>query len=53
VETGRIVVFREFNILNSYTLECSFHGSEHLQRTKQIYMALYSQDYLQDINQRY
>jgi hypothetical protein len=30
IETGRIVVFREFSILNSYTLECSFHGSEHL-----------------------
>lgn len=41
-ETGRIVVFREFGILNSYTLECSYHGSEHLQRTKQIYMALYT-----------
>lgn len=52
-ETGRIVVFREFSILNSYTLECSFHGSEHLQRTKQIYMALYTQDYLQTINQKY
>ena len=50
VETGRIVVFREFSILNSYTLECSFHGSEHLQRTKQIYMALYTQDYLQVLN---
>ena len=24
--TGRVVVFREFNIQNSYTLECSFCG---------------------------
>jgi murein tripeptide amidase MpaA len=24
--TGRVVVFREFNIMNSFTLECSFHG---------------------------
>jgi cytosolic carboxypeptidase protein 2/3 len=24
--TGRVVVFRDFNILNSFTLECSFHG---------------------------
>lgn len=24
--TGRVVVFREFNVTNSYTLECSFCG---------------------------
>lgn len=24
--TGRVVVFKEFNIVNSYTLECSFCG---------------------------
>jgi len=24
--TGRVVVFREFNIMNSFTLECSFYG---------------------------
>lgn len=46
IETGRIVVFREFNIMNSYTLESSFYGSEYLIRTKQIYMALYSHEYL-------
>jgi hypothetical protein len=25
--TGRVVVFKEFNIMNSFTLECSFHGT--------------------------
>ena len=24
--TGRVVVFREYNVLNSFTLECSFCG---------------------------
>jgi hypothetical protein len=24
--TGRCVIFKEFNVLNSFTLECSFHG---------------------------
>lgn len=28
--TGRVVVFREFNIMNSFTLECSFHGRQTL-----------------------
>jgi hypothetical protein len=26
--TGRVVVFRDFNIMNSFTLECSFHGKK-------------------------
>lgn len=26
--TGRVVVFKDFNILNSFTLECSFHGKQ-------------------------
>jgi cytosolic carboxypeptidase protein 2/3 len=26
--TGRVVVFREYNIMNSFTLECSFHGKQ-------------------------
>jgi hypothetical protein len=26
--TARIVVFKEFNIMNSFTLECSFYGKE-------------------------
>lgn len=26
--TARVVVFREFNIMNSFTLECSFYGKE-------------------------
>lgn len=24
--TGRVVVFKEYNIMNSFTLECSFFG---------------------------
>ncbi|CAG9335829.1 unnamed protein product [Blepharisma stoltei] len=27
--TARIVIFREINLLNSYTLECSFYGPSH------------------------
>ena len=30
--TARIVLFKELNILNSYTLECTFFGSEMLKR---------------------
>ena len=26
--TGRVVVFRDFNIMNSFTIECSFHGKK-------------------------
>jgi hypothetical protein len=26
--TARVVVFRDFNIMNSFTLECSFYGRE-------------------------
>ena len=26
--TARVVIFREYNIMNSFTLECSFHGKE-------------------------
>lgn len=26
--TARVVIFREFNIMNSFTLECSFFGKE-------------------------
>ncbi len=52
-DTARLVVFRELKILNSYTFECSFYGSEYLRKTKQIYMALYNKDYLEWINDRY
>ena len=26
--TARAVIFREFNIMNSFTLECSFFGKD-------------------------
>jgi hypothetical protein len=26
--TARVVIFREYNIMNSFTLECSFFGKE-------------------------
>ena len=26
--TARVVIFRDFNIMNSFTLECSFFGSD-------------------------
>eukprot|EP00347_Sterkiella_histriomuscorum_P003123 403365502 len=29
--TARVVVFREFNIMNSFTFECSFYGYENIQ----------------------
>ncbi len=28
--TARVVIFREFNIMNSFTLECSFFGTDEL-----------------------
>jgi hypothetical protein len=28
--TGRVVVFKELNIVNSFTLECSFFGKENV-----------------------
>jgi hypothetical protein len=33
-DSARMVLFREFGILNSHTLECSYYGSEYLTRTK-------------------
>jgi hypothetical protein len=32
--TGRVVVFREYNIMNSFTLECSFHGCHNPETNK-------------------
>lgn len=32
--TARIVLFREFGILNSYTLECTFFGSDFFRKPK-------------------
>jgi hypothetical protein len=34
--TARIVIFRELNLLNSYTLEASFYGSEALNPKKKL-----------------
>ena len=38
--TARVVLFKEFGILNSYTLESTYYGSEYLRRTKVSLMAL-------------
>ena len=32
--TARIVLFKEFGILNSYTLECTFFGSDFFKKPK-------------------
>jgi hypothetical protein len=32
--TARIVLFKEFGITNSYTLEATFYGSEHFQKPR-------------------
>jgi hypothetical protein len=32
--TGRVVIFKEFNIINSFTLECSFFGKEWATQTE-------------------
>ena len=37
MNTGRIVVYKEFKIYNSYTFMCSFFGSEYLRKVKPIY----------------
>ena len=34
--TARIVLFREFGILNSYTLECTFYGSDFFKKPKRL-----------------
>ena len=52
-DSARVVLFKEFGILNSHTLECSYFGSEYMTRTKQIYMALYNKEQLDVINTRY
>ena len=33
--TARIVLFKEFGIQNSYTLEATFFGSEHFKKPRQ------------------
>ena len=32
--TARIVLFKEFGIQNSYTLEATFYGSEHFSKPR-------------------
>lgn len=32
--TARIVLFKEFGIQNSYTLEATFYGSEHMTKPR-------------------
>jgi hypothetical protein len=34
--TGRVVVFKEMNIMNSFTLECSFFGKEWISQTESV-----------------
>jgi hypothetical protein len=53
LDTGRLVVFKELRILNSYTLECSFNGSDFLKKHKLIYDKLYTQDHLSYLQDRY
>jgi len=34
--TARVAIFKEFNIMNSFTLECSFFGKENNVKKKAI-----------------
>ena len=44
-QTGRVVIFREFNIMNSFTLECSFFGKQITTKDKRRYEHMSEQDY--------
>jgi hypothetical protein len=53
LETGRLVVFKQLGILNSYTFECSYFGSEFLRKGKDYYAKIYCDEFLEYINDRY
>mmetsp|Transcript_24195 Transcript_24195/g.32435 ORF Transcript_24195/g.32435 Transcript_24195/m.32435 type:complete len:91 (+) Transcript_24195:168-440(+) len=38
--TARVVLFKELGILSSFTLECTYYGSEFLKRQKQGHFLL-------------
>ena len=38
--TARVVLFKEVGIVSSFTLECTYYGSEYLRRQKQNYFLL-------------
>jgi len=42
MDTARLVIFKELKILNSYTFECSYFGSNFLKKLKGFYSRLYN-----------
>lgn len=51
--TARIVLFKELGILNSYTLEATFFGSEHFKKPRQNWLKIISPERVDEINSQY
>ena len=51
--TARIVLFKEFGIQNSYTLEATFYGSEHFSKPRTTWIKQITPEESELINSRY
>jgi hypothetical protein len=51
--TARIVLFKELGIVNSYTLEATFFGSEHFKKPRNNWLKIMTPDETELINKRY
>ena len=51
--TARIVLFKELGLLNSYTLEATFHGSEHFKKPRNNWIKQLAPEETEKINERY
>ena len=51
--TARIVLFKEFGIQNSYTLEATFYGSEHFAKPRLNWLKQLTPEEIEEINRRY
>lgn len=51
--TARIVLFKEFGILSSFTFEVTFFGSEFLRHMKQTLTLYHTRETVTEINDRY
>jgi len=48
--TARIVLFKEFGIQNSYTLEATFYGSEHFSKPRTNWIKQITPEEIEEIN---
>ena len=53
METARLVALNQLKIWCSYTLECSYNGSELLRKVKPLYEKIYSKSYVEEVTQNY